>query len=97
MSDEPFLPDLMEMPLKDDGEPDFQVIAKGILRGPETMPASYHLNFPWKTTDEEGYFQARCEPNGTLAVRESCLGTRFGAGLFLALQELDPGRVKGQL
>jgi hypothetical protein len=96
MSDEPNLPDLMKIPLNDDGEPNFQAIAAGILQGLDTCPANFRLNVPWKSGDQEGWFQGRCEPDGTLAIRESCLGTKFGAGLFLALQALDPEHVKAK-
>ena len=90
------VPDLMKMPLNDDGEPDFPLIAKGILKALDDCPIGYRFQIRGRVDEEFGYFQARCEPNGTLTVQKECLGTQLGASLFLALQELDPAQVKAE-
>lgn len=93
---EDHVPELVKMPLDDDGEPDFLLIAKAILKGLDDSPIGYRFQVRGRVDEEFGYFQARCEPNGTLMVQKECLGTQLGASVFLALQELDPEQVKAE-
>ena len=44
--------------------------------------------------DEADWFQGRYMPGATMVVQKECLGTKFGASLFMALQELAADRVR---
>lgn len=90
------VPYLMKMPMNAEGEVDFLCIAKGILQGLDDRPIGFRFEVQGRVGEEFGWLHARCEPNGTLTVRKECLGTKFGASLFMALQELDPERVQAE-
>ena len=94
MSDFPEdLPYLMPIPTAEDGELNFAPVAMSILMDLEKAPAGRKLVIKGRIGMEEGWFQARYDPGAILTVRKICLGSKFGAALFMALQDLAPKRV----
>jgi hypothetical protein len=88
------LPFLMGIPLDADGEPDFEPVALGILLDMEKAPEGQKILLRGRVEEDFGWFQARYEPGAMMTVQKECLGTKFGASLFMALQNLAPKRVR---
>jgi hypothetical protein len=90
------LPFLMGIPLDEDGEPDFEPVAIAILMDMEKAPEGRKIVLRGRVEEDFGWFQARYESGATMTVQKECLGTKFGASLFLALQAHAPKRVQAE-
>lgn len=88
----------MPIPLDENGDLDFKPVAAAILMDLEFAPVGRKVMLAGKVDEETdtGWFQARYEDGCRMTVEKACLGTRFGASLFMALTQLAPARVKAE-
>ena len=92
----------MAIPTGEDGDLDLELLALGLLFQMEKAPVGEQFHIVGLIDGNEAdrneavWFQARIEPGAVLSVREDCLGNKFGASLFLALQALAPKRIQAR-
>lgn len=82
----------MPIPFREDGEANFQAIAKAILdqaRNPSEPTGAIAVRYP----EQLEVFQFRYPGDGKVEVRRSCLAGRFCASLFMELQHQALGLV----
>lgn len=84
------IPNVTNIPINDEGDPDLLPVAWAILLDLEKRAPGYRYKILGNLDGEGGWFQARCEPGAKLTVQKECLGTKFGGTLFFALKELAP-------
>ncbi|MBI1751870.1 MAG: hypothetical protein HY014_05415 [Acidobacteria bacterium] len=88
------IPNLMEIPQNNEGDRDLLPVAWALLLDLPKQEPGFRYKILGNLEGEGGWFQARCEPDGTLTVQKECIATRLGGTLFFALSELAPDLVR---
>lgn len=90
-------PEMVHLPIPErpDGELDFDRIARSLLSWAWLKDRGETLTCYGRVGDEAtGAFLAWYDGRGGIDVFELCLGNRFGASVFMALQALAPSQVR---